>query len=156
MRKCHVRLMLAGVMFASLFLPWWPGEGIHLFSSGWFLVFSGTLESLVIIVRRPDSVNLANHFHFLAFLWSAPFLVALNICLAIWSPRSLKILYRVSLLITILLVLSWIYPVSASAMGWGWGMWVNVGVISAAILIEIVFTISERLKKTQNVDLVVG
>ena len=142
MSERGIRLTLAGTMFISLCLPWWPARSLSFYTSGWFLVFWATLTSLSIVLTGTDFVNLIGHLHFLLDLWSTPFLIALSFCIANWPSRHLKMFYRGALLVTTILKLSMI-P-SINALETGWGFWMCELIIFIAVLSEIYLIIRGR------------
>jgi len=147
LRRCIVserglRLVLAGAMFVSFCLPWWPTRSVSFAASGWFLVFWATSSSLSIVLAGTDFANFIGHLRFLADLWSTLFLLALNFWIAVQPSRQLKVFYRGALLVTTILKLSMIPFISVSETGWGF--WVCELSIFVAVLVEVFLIIRER------------
>jgi len=151
------RLVLAGVMFATLFLRWNPLSDTQGMPN-WVFILGASMEALTWLFSRPRSVNysvgFAGWLNFLSLLslLSVPFLISLNVLLAVCPFRGLnrwlKMLCRISVLI--LLSLTW-YLTFHIDPGWrGVGFWANTAVVSVAALMEIVFLISGRLRKRQS------
>jgi len=161
MSECLFRLVLVGVIFVTLFLPWnrvSDSMGVptkHILYEGiptFLFIVWVTLETLPTVIRGIGLVYSINGLCIVLFLWAIPFLMPFNVGLAVCPfeglTRWLKVLYRIFLLIV--LALAW-HAVFLFYRSWrGAGFWSSIAAVSVAVLIEIVLVISEWLKKPQG------
>lgn len=136
----HLRWVLAGVMFVTLFLP---NSG----NSNWLYAFWYPLEILSNIFYSTSNLILGSGL--LLFLLSIPILILLNVSLAISSSQRLKKFYRIALLV--LFSLTWWGTLSGLSNGaWGIGFWANPLVITAAVLMESALVGWNHIKRSEN------
>lgn len=121
-----LRVVLAGILFAALFLPSDPEV-----ESNWALILWYSLEAPICI----------------PFLWALPSLVVLNICLAICLHRGLRTLYRAYLLILFPLVLCATLIMEPFR---GIGFWAHPVMVSIAALVEVVLIVRQRRLEQKN------
>lgn len=156
MSERFFRLVLVGVIFVTLFSPWnRVSDSRGVLSEGiptWLFIVWVTLETVPTMIRGTKSVYFINGLCIVLFLWGIPFLMPFNVGLTVCPFRGLsrwlKVLYRIFLLIV--LSLMW-YAGFLFYRSWrGMGFWTSTAVVLAAALMEIVFAISERLKKPHS------
>ena len=151
MSENRFRLMLTGIMAMTLFLPWHPGsQGLP--NCLFILWHSGSAIAWIFTESRFVSytTNLAgwlNVFSLLSLL-SVPILIPLNVFLAVSSSRKLATLYRI--LVLILLPLTWHFAFHIDPVLRGIGFWANLVVVTASVLLEIVFVARERFRKLED------
>jgi len=144
-----LRVILASVMFITLFLPWSPlSQG---FLPTWMYILWVTGEALEIaIFHGIKGIYMRNVLRFCIALspLTVPLLLLLNVCLAGRSFRGLRMLYRFLLLA--LLPLTWYRTFHTDPVYRGVGFWANATVVSAAVLVEIVLVVSAQLGKSED------
>jgi len=147
MAAYRFRLVLAGTMFATLFLPWNPLSDSEKVPTWLYIVF-GTVETSVTILRGIKYVHFIKGLCLMLSLWAIPFLALINVCLALYPSKSesLKTPYRISVLVLLPLTL---YRTFLTEPGWrGIGFWINIVMVSVVALIEIVLLVGGCLKKS--------
>jgi len=126
MSEKTLRLILAGIMLVTLFLPR-DRSG----RSNW--------AATIYWVENPLC---------LPFLLSLAILMILNVLLAVCRSKALRAFYRIALLGLFPLELWVAFWSSMASSGFlRIGFWAKTAVVSAAVLIEIIFAVGERLKK---------
>lgn len=143
------RLVLAGAMFVSLFLPWNPLSDSEKVPTWLYIVF-GTVETSVTILRGIKYTYFIKGLCLVLSLWAVPFLALINVCLALCPSRSeslnLKAPYRISVLVLLPCTL---YRTFLTEPGWqGIGFWINTVMFSVVALIEIILLVGDCLKKS--------
>lgn len=139
------RLILAGVMFGVLFLPLNPSPEVM---PNWLFIFWYSMEALLQIFGGTDIANRIGWLCLLLFLLAVPLLILLNVCLSVRPFAGLKVLYRI--LVSALFLVSWYESFHIDPVYRGLGFWTLIAVVSAAVLVEIVFLVSARLGKSGN------
>jgi hypothetical protein len=138
-----LRLTLAGIMFATLFLRWNPlsdSEGLPT----WMFIFWILVESNL----GTTFLELVASLLLVLGQLSVPILCTLNICLAVCSSKRLRALYRISVVVLFCLTGYWALHTDP---GWrGLGFWVNLAVVFAAALIEVILVAGKRLGKSRE------
>lgn len=139
------RLILAGVMFATLFLPLnlLPGT-----MPNWLFIFWCSIEALPRIFGGTDIANRIGWLRLFLSSLAVPLLILLNVCLSVRPFTGLKMLYRI--LMPVLFLLSWYESFHIDPVYRGLGFWTLIAVVSAAMLVEIVFLVSAQLRKSRD------
>jgi hypothetical protein len=132
MSERRLRLILASVMFVTLFLPWNPPPDVR---SNWTVVLLYCMEASRIFCPRD-----------LLFGLAVPLLTLSNVYLSIHPSKRWKILYRVLIPITFLVI--WHVSFLIGPRFRGVGFWANIATVSTAMLLEIVFVVRERRGKS--------
>ena len=148
MSERTLRLILAGVMLMTLFLPWHPLSDSNP-EPTWVFMLWVTTEAAAAVFRGITGIYLVNALCFMLSSLTVPLLVLLNVRLAVRPFRGLKMLHRVALLALTPLTLytaSLIDPVFRRCVGF----WANIAVVLIAALVEIIFLVSEHHGKPQD------
>jgi hypothetical protein len=136
-----LRLALVGGMVITLFLP--NSGNSNLFYTLWY-----PLEVLSVIFYSTS--NFALGLGLILFTLAIPILILLNVYQLASSGKRLKRSYRISLIV--LCPLTWWGTLfSLRGGGWGIGLWANPVIVTAASLLEIVFIVSGRKTKLEDV-----
>jgi hypothetical protein len=153
MAKRHLRLILLGFLFITLFLPVDTDPQVPynwLFSLWYAMEF---LAAILDTTFKPDMGDWIREVGHLLYWFAIQILLFLNLCLY-WSARpakKLERLYRISLLGLFPLV--WWQGIFSIDPYRGVGYWANPVMVTVAALMEIGFMIYERRKKPADLDL---
>jgi hypothetical protein len=157
------RLVLAGIMVVTLFLPFQPVSAAREVPN-WLFILYASVETSVALLSGPRTtlfpVRLVNWFDLLSrlSLLSVLFLIPFNILLAVCPFERLKTWLRIAhrLALLVLVVLTWRFTFIVAPVIRGVGFWANTAVISIAALVEVIFLISQGGKGSQNASPTVG
>ncbi len=152
MCKYHLRLILLGALFITLFLPVDPDPQIP---SNWVFSIWYSLNLLAAIpdlIAKPNIGRLLFGLGSLLDLLAIQILILFNLCLCYSArPRKLERLYRISLLV--LFLVKWWFVLFITDPYRGIGYWANPALVTAATLLEIGFMIYEKRRGPTDLDL---
>lgn len=145
MSERRLRLVLAGVMFVTIFLRCDPRSGTES-APNWVFIFLFSIEALSWLFTRKvtytlnftDWLNVLNYLSPSSVLLLIPSNIFLAVCPFRRLSRWLKTLYRIYVLI--LLPWTWHFAVGVDPGYGGVRFWAPV-VVSAAALVEIILLI---------------
>lgn len=128
-----LRLVAAIFLLTTLFLP--AGSPPNADEPNWgFILYYGA-DALAAFPQPLAILTMAG-------LLGAPLLAMTNLLFIFWSPRNLKIVYRIYLLV--LCPLTWYGTLLTPPKMRGLGFWANAMVITAAFGLELIFFVRER------------